>query len=62
MRSIREIAGQLRALLCLARMLEANPAPLPPSQVTEHIKTKLQQHSLVRIYPNIHLMPSSHQV
>lgn len=30
--------------------------------VTEHIKTKLQQHSLRRIYPNLEVMPLTKQV
>jgi uridine kinase len=30
--------------------------------VTEHIKTKLQQHNLRRIYPNLEVMPLTKQV
>ena len=30
--------------------------------VTEHIKTKLQQHGLRRIYPNLEVMPLTKQV
>lgn len=30
--------------------------------VTEHIKTKLQQHSLRRIYPNLEVIPSNYQI
>jgi hypothetical protein len=30
--------------------------------ITEHIKLKLQQHDLVRIYPNLEVIPSTYQV
>jgi hypothetical protein len=30
--------------------------------ITEHIKLKLQQHDLLRIYPNLEVMPSNYQV
>ncbi|KAF8062067.1 UKL1 [Scenedesmus sp. PABB004] len=30
--------------------------------ITEHIRTKLQQHSLRRIYPNLEVMPSNYQI
>lgn len=30
--------------------------------ITEHIRTKLQQHQLRRIYPNLEVIPSNYQV
>lgn len=30
--------------------------------ITEHIRTKLQQHDLRRIYPNLEVIPSTYQV
>jgi hypothetical protein len=44
--------------------------PLPPrgdnlvaiDLITEHIRTKLQQHYLRRIYPNLEVIPSNYQV
>lgn len=29
--------------------------------ITEHIRTKLGQHALRRIYPNLHVVPSNYQ-
>ena len=30
--------------------------------ITEHIRTKMQQHTLRRIYPNLEVIPSNYQV
>ncbi len=30
--------------------------------ITQHIRLKLKQHDLVRIYPNLEVMPSNYQV
>jgi uridine kinase len=30
--------------------------------ITQHIRTKLQQHSLKRLFPNLEVIPSNYQV